>query len=94
MNYVDLDELLLMAGHQIPARDMSAYDGKPFQCACGKTHSFNTSYMDFRNYGSTGVNAKMLVVCPDDPRYSTLIQTKYKFMVIFDRFESLAGHKS
>jgi hypothetical protein len=93
MKLVDLEDLMLMAGHQLPARDMSAYDGKPFQCACNKTHAFQSAYMDFRNYGATGVNAKMLVACPDDPRFSTLIQTRYKFMVIFDRFESIAGHK-
>lgn len=93
MHYVNLDELILIAGPQMNKRDMSPYNGKPFKCACGETHIFNSDYMQFQNYASTGANAKMLVVCPDDRRYSTLIETRYKFLVIFNRFESLVGCK-
>lgn len=93
MKYLDLDNFILTAGLPMHQRDMSAYNGKPFDCACGARHEFHSSLMDYRNYASSGVNAKMVVVCPHNPTYSTLIETRYKFMVLFDRFESLAGNK-
>jgi len=73
------------------ARDMSAYEGKVFSCACGEDHEFHSFY-SYVNFGTTGVNAKMVVDCPTDSRFATLIKTKYKFLVIFDRFESVAGY--
>ena len=91
MKFLGKEEFLIEAGLQVPnGRDMSAYDGKSFQCACGSTHEFQ-SYMDYRNFGTTGANAKMMVTCPRNPEIATLIQTKNKFLVVFDRFESLAG---
>ncbi|BDX03094.1 MAG: hypothetical protein ACPGRG_12735 [Marinomonas sp.] len=94
MKILNLEAFLIQAGTEVPyKRDMSAYDGKPFQCACGNEHEFQ-SYMDYRNFGASGANAKMIVACPMNPSLSTLIETKYKFLVIFDKFISLAGCKT
>ena len=93
MKHLGTLEFLSEAGVQVPERDMSAYDGKSFDCSCGEQHEF-ASYMDYRNFATSGANAKMMVTCPIDPQYSTLIKTKYKFFVVFDRFVSLAGHKA
>lgn len=84
-------DFLIEAGQRVPNRDMSPYDGKPFQCACGRDHLFK-AHMDYRNFGSYGANAKMMVTCPQNSSFATLIETKYKFIVIFDRFISLAGN--
>jgi hypothetical protein len=65
----------------------------PFQCACGKEHLFN-AYMDYRNFAATGANAKIMITCPENSSYATLIHTKYKFLFVFDKFVSLAGCKS
>lgn len=93
MEMLQMTDFLIKSGRRVPARDMSPYDGKPFQCACGKEHLFQ-SYMDHRNFGTTGANAKIMVTCPENSSYATLIHTKYKFLVIFDKFVSLAGCKS
>lgn len=94
MKILNPEALLIQAGTEIPyKRDMSAYDGKLFQCACGNEHEFQ-SYLDYRNFGASGANAKMIVACPRDTNIFTLIETKYKFLVIFDKFISLAGCKT
>jgi len=90
MRIVSMTSLLIEAGQPMFARNMSDYVGKLFHCSCGDTHIFQ-SYMDFQNFAASGVNAKMIVTCPDDSNISTLIQTKYKYLVVFDRLDSLAG---
>lgn len=92
MEMLDNLDFQLAAGTRINTRDMSAYSGKLFKCACGSEHQFEP-YMDYRNFGSTGANAKMMVTCPQDSSFATIIETKYKFMIFFDRFVSLAGTK-
>ena len=89
-----MEEFIIEAGMQVlnGPRDMSIYDGKAFECACGETHNFE-SWMDVRNFVTTGVNAKMMVVCPNNSHITTLIKTKYKFLVVFNGFESIAGNK-
>lgn len=93
MQMLNNTDFLFAAGPRIPNRDMSPYDGKPFKCACGREHLFQ-SRMDYRNFGSTGANAKIMVNCPQDSSVSTIIETKYKFMVVFDKFISLAGTRA
>ncbi len=93
MKILDMEEFLIEAGGRLPHRDMSAYEGKPFDCACGQKHDFQSSYMDYRNFATNGANAKMIIVCPNNSNISTLVKTKYKFVVVFDRFESIAGNK-
>jgi len=90
MKILSMTDFLIEAGQPMFARNMSDYTGKLFRCACGKTHIFQP-YMDFQNFAARGVNAKMIVTCPDNSNISTLIQTKYKYLVIFERFDSLAG---
>jgi hypothetical protein len=96
MKILNTQDFVMEAGIPMPKnllRDMSAYNGSPFVCACGKEHNFESSYMDFRNFATNGSNAKMIVTCPDDSSIATLIKTKYKLLVIFKGFESLAGNK-
>ncbi|RBQ31640.1 hypothetical protein CRU92_05345 [Arcobacter sp. FW59] len=87
-------ELEKLAGIAMPtnSRDMSAYNGKEFQCICGKIHYFDESLND-RNYVSNGTNATMIVRCPNNHNSKTIITTKYKFFVIFQGFETLAGYE-
>lgn len=89
-----LSALEKLAGMAMPlhSRDMSAYDGKEFECVCGIVHQFNTRLND-RNYVASGANATMIVHCPNNSNNKTLITTKYKFMVVFNGFESLAGYE-
>lgn len=92
MKLLASQEFLITAGIQVPhPRDMSVYDGKPFECACGSMHEFH-SFMSHRNFASSGANATIMVSCPLNREIATLIKTKYKFLVVFDRFESLAGY--
>lgn len=88
-----MSDFLIKSGRRMPARDMSPYNGRPFQCACGREHLFNV-YMDHRNFAATGANAKIMITCPENPSCATLIHTKYKFLFVFDKFVSLAGCKS
>jgi hypothetical protein len=89
-----LDALEKLAGLPMPqnSRDMTAYDGKEFKCICGEVHNFNATLND-RNYVASGANATMIVHCPYNRNDKTLITTKYKFIVIFKGFESLAGYR-
>lgn len=71
-------------------RDFSLYNGSPFECVCGSIHSFNE--FAGQAFVSTGVNAKFMVPCPNNENAATLIETKHKFLIKFDRFISLAGY--
>lgn len=93
MKKLNLEGFLAEAGIRTPhSRNMSPYNGKPFECACGEIHQFDDS-MDYRNFATNGANAKIIVTCPYNSSVATLIKTKYKFLFMFDGFESLAGHK-
>lgn len=94
LNAKNMDALETLAGLAMPpnSRDMSAYHGKDFECICGDTHQFNAAF-EYRNYVAIGANATMIVKCPNNSNYSTLITTKYKFIVVFKGFESLIGYK-
>lgn len=72
-------------------RDFSLYDGTPYECACGSVHTFH-QYRGVQHFGSTGINAKFMIQCPNHVNIFTLIKTKYKFVFIFDEFTSLAGY--
>jgi hypothetical protein len=72
-------------------RDFSLYDGAPFDCSCGSRHSFN-QYGNTQHCASSGAKAKFIVECPQNGNVVTLIETKNKFLIMFDRFVSLAGH--
>jgi len=91
MNIVCLDELFNIAGVRMNSRNMSAYNGNIFDCVCGHSHTFN-SCLNVANFGTTGNNARMIVICPIKTECFTLIQTRYKFLVVFDKFISLAGY--
>ena len=70
-------------------RDFSLYDGAPYECVCGGTHYF--SQFSGQNFASTGGSAKFMVQCPDKQNAATLIKTKNKMLLFFDKFVSLAG---
>lgn len=93
MKILNKFELLALAGlplHQ--SRDFSLYDGAPYECACGTSHTFY-QFGKHQLYGATGANARFLMQCPKNDTVVTLIQTKNKFLIFFDRFISLAGCK-
>lgn len=92
MKYVEKKYLLAEAGVLMNRRDMSIYDGKSFECACGQNHEFY-DHLNLGNFASTGLNAKMIVKCSLGTDAATIIQTKYKYLFIFDCFISLTGCK-
>lgn len=94
LKIININALEKLAGIPMPqhSRDMSAYNSTPFECVCGKTHLFNER-LNNRNYVASGANATMIVSCADNKNNKTLITTKYKFMVMFKGFESIAGYE-
>ncbi|WP_303293819.1 hypothetical protein ACMC9M_11390 [Pseudomonadota bacterium 24LQ007] len=92
MKMLSREELVKEAGTPLfQNRDFSLYDGAPFDCACGSVHSFN-QYGNTQHFASTGGSAKFMVECPQNGNVLTLIKTKNKLFIMFDRFVSLAGH--
>lgn len=94
LKITSIDALEKLAGSPMPqhSRDMSPYNGTPFECVCGETHLFNER-LNNRNYVAFGTNATMIASCTDNKNNKTLITTKYKFVVMFKGFESIAGYK-
>jgi hypothetical protein len=91
MKKLNRDEFKRAAGIPITRiRDFSLYNGAPYECVCGSIHSF--SEFSGQAFVSTGVNARFMVPCPDTKNAATLIETRNKFFVKFDRFISLAGY--
>lgn len=68
---------------------MDIYNSHQYSCVCGLKHQFNNKLV-VANYGSTGANVKMIVMCPEELG-GTLIESKMKWIVKFDKFISLAG---
>lgn len=66
--------------------DMSIYRDS-FQCACGRSHWFDER-IDI--VGGTFF-MKLMVVCPDDHSYLTIIKIKTFMIFKFTGFKSLAG---
>ena len=91
MKILNKFEFLAEAGPPLHQdRDFSLYDGAPDSCACGSTHTVR-HFAKYPLYPSHGTNAKFMMQCPDNDGVVTLIETKNKFLIIFDRFLSLAG---
>jgi len=92
MKMLSKNKFIEEAGSPIfQARDFSLYDGSPYECACGSVHRFQ-QYAGAQHFQSSGARAKFMVQCPDNTNTATLIETRNKFLVMFDRFVSLAGH--
>lgn len=92
MKMLNREEFKAAAGTPLfKNRDFSLYDGAPYECACGSTHKFY-QYGDIQHFGANGGNAKFMVQCPNNKNVATIIKTKNKFLFIFDRFISVAGH--
>ena len=92
MKILNREEFMAAAGTPLfHNRDFSLYEGAPFECACGSIHDFR-QYGQLQHFGSSGGNAKFIVQCPCNNNIATIIQTKNKFLFIFDRFVSLAGY--
>lgn len=71
-------------------RDFSLYHNAPYECACGQWHAF--SQFASKAYMSTGASAKFLVECPSNKKLRTIIKTKNKYIIMFDKFVSIAGN--
>lgn len=91
MKMLDRESFIQALGAPLTqARDFSLYDGAPYECVCGQWHSFNQ--FSGRAFGSTGASAKFLVECPNNKNAATIIKTKNKYIILFDKFISIAGH--
>lgn len=71
-------------------RDFSLYHGAPYECVCGQSHAF--SQWASKAFMSTGASAKFLVKCPNNNDASTIIKTTNKYIILFDKFVSIAGN--
>jgi hypothetical protein len=78
--------------------DWDVYNGKVFQCACGEKHKLwltSLKHMMQRpqisEFGTDDSKVQMVISCPTDSDVLTIIRAKYKYLVIFDCFESLVG---
>jgi hypothetical protein len=78
--------------------DWGVYNGKDFQCACGETHKSDDlgfmhlmRSMKIPTFGRDDAKVQMVISCPHDSDILTIIRAKYKYLVVFDRFESFAG---
>ncbi|WP_143752716.1 hypothetical protein [Massilia psychrophila] len=90
MKILTKQEFMKAAGNPITHnRDFSLYDGAPYECVCGATHTF--SQFSGQHFGSSGASAKFIVQCLNNQNSATLIVTKNKFIILFDKFISLAG---
>ncbi len=90
MQLLTKNELIRTAGNPITHnRDFSLYDGAPYNCACGSVHYFDQ--YSSQHFASSGASAKFLAPCPDEEGTATLIKTKNKFLMFFDKFVSIAG---
>ena len=67
--------------------DTSIYDGKPFQCACGKTHLFFSDETDVIRELS---NMRLVFQCPEQSNFVTCVKVKGLFRF---KFDSLFGTK-
>jgi len=91
MKKLSKEELKRAAGIPITTpRDFSLYNGSPYECVCGSVHAFNE--FSSQAFVSSGVNAKFVVQCQNNQDAATIIETKHKFLIKFDRFISLAGY--
>ena len=91
MKMLDRQSLIKELGMPLTKRrDFSLYDGSPYECVCGQWHSF--SQFSSQAFGSTGASAKFLVECPNNKNAGTIIKTKNKYIILFDKFISIAGH--
>ncbi|CAM3089655.1 hypothetical protein [Vibrio rarus] len=68
-----------------PQMNMSIYRDN-FKCVCGQSHWFDES-IELLAEGSM----KVMVKCPNDPRYVTSLKIKTFMIFKFKGFESLAG---
>ena len=87
-NYLPFDEFIKKFGQLLPKKmNTSIYETKEYQCGCGKKHLF-----DSRSVYCEGFTLRMLVGCPDDPRYLTNIKVKTGFLMMgFKGFESISS---
>ena len=68
--------------------DMSAYQGHPFLCSCGKTHIFVSGRVHVLRELP---KMRLVFECPDQPIFVTCVKVKGLFS--FKGFESLFGAK-
>lgn len=87
MKMVGLEDFIRSFGNRATRLSMNMdYYFQQFQCACGKKHDMG-NYLHIPMQGFQ----KVLVVCPDNDKYLTNVAIKMKFLIKFDRFESICG---
>jgi len=79
--------------------DWNTYSGKFFLCACGGRHQIGESAnlmhligsLQISTSGIADAKVQMVISCPSDRDILTIIRAKYKYLFVFDCFESIAG---
>ena len=79
--------------------DWNTYSGKFFLCACGGSHQISefaniTHSIESLQISTSSIadaKVQMVISCPSDRDILTIIRAKYKYLFVFDCFESIAG---
>jgi len=66
--------------------DLSMYNGNPYECACGSTHTF-----EFNTETLCHGFWRVVAVCPDDPDYLTHVKVRMFLMMKFLGFKGVNG---
>ena len=99
MNMLNVNDFKSVVSSLVAKRcDWDVYNGKSFQCACGKDHKLSMATLQYlmqrpkiSEYGTNDPKVQMVTSCPADSDVLTVIRAKYKYLVVFDSFESLVG---
>ena len=89
MDLINKEQFIIKMGTAMnPQMIMSAYYDRFFECSCGELHMFQKNI----NILAEGGSQTIIIQCPVNPEYFTLLKIKLKWLVAFKEFEYVAGY--
>ena len=90
---VEEKEFNTLCGDMIPFREYRDVTplliGQIYRCACGRHHEIET----LLNIVGVGLQGKLLLLCPIQRSFATLVQLKKQFTTQLCWMESIAGYR-
>ena len=90
---VEEKEFNALCGDMIPFREYRNFAplliGQIYRCACGRQHEIETSI----NIIGVGLHGKLLLLCPIQRSFVTLVQLKKQFTTQLCWMEPIAGYR-